>query len=162
MRKILFGTLLFAAVSFGLASCSDDDNDNEKPVISDFEPEEGDLLQIGEAIHLEMDLSDNEKLASYKVDIHNNFDNHTHSTKASAEDSVAFSYSKVFTDIAGQKNAHVHHHDIVIPTELNGKPIRTGKYHFVVYCIDEAGNEALRSHNVILTYDEVDHDHDEE
>lgn len=166
MKKLLFGSLLFAAVGFGFASCSDDDNDNEKPVISDFEPAEGDSLQIGKAVHLEVDLSDNEKLASYKIDIHNNFDNHgdhSASLKAMASDSVAFAYSNVFTDVAGQKNAHVHHHSINIPdADANGKPYKTGKYHFVIYCLDEAGNESVRSHNVILTYKEVsEHEEDD-
>ena len=164
MKKVLFTFLLLASVSLGFSSCSDDDNDNEKPVISDFEPVEGDSLQIGKAIHFEVDFSDNDKLASYKIDIHNNFNNHgDHSSvKSLPIDSAVFAFSDVYTDIAGQKNAHVHHHKINIPaTDANGKPYRVGKYHFVVYCLDESGNESVRSHNVILTYNAIkDHTED--
>ncbi|WP_165044536.1 DUF4625 domain-containing protein [Dysgonomonas sp. ZJ709] len=163
-KNFLFVLSLF--VILGFASCSSDDNDTEKPVISNVEPADGDILVIGEKVHLEMDLSDNEELASYKIDIHNNFDNHEHS-KASSSDSIAFSFVKTWTDIHGQKNAHVHHHQIEIPKEMmasDGKlrPVREGKYHFVIYCLDEVGNESVLSRNVILSYTEPGGEHDDD
>ena len=65
------------AFSFLFVSCSkDDEGDTVKPVINLLEPEEGAVLKIGDAngVHFEMDIADNEAIASYKINIHNNFD----------------------------------------------------------------------------------------
>lgn len=165
-KTLVFGALLVAITAATFVSCSDDDNDSEKPVISNVDPIEGEILQIGNehGVHLEMDLSDNEALASYKIDIHNNFDGHTH--KASVDDSAAFAYTKSWTDIQGKKNAHIHHHEITIPSTVTvqgvEKPVRTGKYHFVIYCLDNAGNESVLSRNISLYYTDPSHDHDHE
>ena len=161
-RKLLFGTLLVAAISFGFTSCGDDDDvDTEKPTISDFEPAEGDELKIGSAIHFEVDFADNVALASYKVDIHGNFDNHSHASTKATTDSVVFSFNRIWTTIAGQRNAHVHHEEIEIPAvdAATGLPYREGAYHFVIYCLDQAGNETVSSHNVTLSYSAEEHEH---
>ncbi|GBU08853.1 hypothetical protein AwDysgo_21840 [Bacteroidales bacterium] len=145
--------MMAAAISLGLVIYSCESGDNEKPVISNFEPLEGDTLIIGKNVHLECTLTDNEKLASYKIDIHNNFDNHEHKSAntKSDEHSIAFSFSKEWTDIAGQKEANVHHDEISIPmVDDKGRTISGGKYHFVIYCLDAAGNQAVASRNVII------------
>lgn len=147
--------LLFSSL---FASCSDE-GDTQKPVIDLDEPEEGAVLHIGSPVHFEMDLSDNEAIASYKVNIHNNFDGHSHSRASETEATVPFTFDKSYTeDIAGKKNTHVHHHDIVIPA--NATP---GKYHFMVYCTDEAGNEVFVVRNIELSKEggEDGHDHDD-
>ena len=71
--------------SFLFVSCSkEDEGDTIKPVIDLLEPEEGAILRIGSShgVHFEMNLHDNEAIASYKINIHNNFDGHSH-TRAS-------------------------------------------------------------------------------
>lgn len=156
--NIKFSILCLMAVSFSMfTSCGDDDDeksDTTKPVIALDEPAEGDSLKIGAPVHLEMDLSDNEKLKSYKVDIHNNFDGHNHALKA-ATSTEAFTYNHSW-DVSGLKNTHIHHHEIVIPE--NATP---GKYHLMVYCTDEAGNETFIARNIVLSNDvEADHDED--
>lgn len=150
---------LLAVCSLTFFSCDsdDDDRDTTKPVIDLHEPEEGQALKIGAetGVHFEMDLSDDVMLKSYKIEIHNNFDHHSHSR--AAEETVAFSFNKTY-DLNGQKTAHVHHHDIVIPA--NATP---GDYHLMVYCTDAAGNEAYVARNVVLSLTaEDDHDHDHE
>lgn len=166
-KRALLGIIFLATMGLIASSCSSDDNDNEKPVISDFDPEEGEELQIGDYIHFEADFTDNEKLASYKIDIHHNFDNHGDhkSVVEDAADSVKFEYSNSWS-LEGLKNSHVHHHEIEIPKSqvVDGveKFIRPGKYHFVVYCIDAAGNQSVLSHNVVLSNNATPHEHDEE
>ena len=123
------------------SSCDNDEGDTTKPVISLEEPADGENLLIGDEVHFEMDLSDDVMLKSYKVDIHNNFDNHGHKRAAATTD---FTFQKSW-DISGQKNIHIHHHEIVIPEDAT-----PGNYHMVVYCTDEAGNEAHIARNIVL------------
>ncbi len=127
------------------ASC-EDDGDTVKPVIDLREPGEGARLPIGDehGVHFEMDLSDNEALASYTIEVHNNFDHHDHDTKAVAE-TQAFYFKKIYTDCAGLKEHHVHNHDIVIPATAT-----PGDYHLMVWCADAEGNENRVARNIVL------------
>lgn len=161
---------LLAISSFVFISCDkDEDSDTTKPVILLNEPEEGQALQIGnlKGMHFDMDLSDDVMLRSYKIEIHNNFDNHPHSRgnavakdgsngAADAEETVDFTFNKSY-DVSGQKNAHIHHHDIKIPA--NATP---GAYHLMVYCTDAAGNESHIARNIVLSNDVEDEDHHHE
>lgn len=72
---------LLATVTFMFSSCDNDDSsDTTKPLIELHEPEEGQALEIGNehGVHFEMDLSDDVMLKSYKIEIHSNFDHHSH------------------------------------------------------------------------------------
>lgn len=163
MKKAMFFILSLALVSFSFQSCGSDDDD-DRPTISNLEPTEGEKLQIGKAVHFEADIASNNGLKSYKIDIHNNFDGHSHTKSISADtDSVAYSFTKTWTtdktdgeSLFGKKNTTLHHHEIVIPTTIDGKPVKTGKYHFVLYVVDQDGYETLQARNIVLTYDEVD------
>lgn len=154
-NKILLATLFAAA----LISC-DESGDNTKPVINLISPTDGEAVAAdGEGIHFEMELSDDKGLASYKVEIHSNFDGHSHSVAARSEDdseeTVDFYYNNTWDDIAGQLNATIHHHEIIIPTDATH-----GDYHFMVYCTDEAGNESYVVSSIEIGDEEEDHDHD--
>jgi len=115
-------------------------------------------LRIGSDVHFEADFSDNEMLGSYMVEIHNNFDGHDHKVAATrAEGSEPFFFKKSY-DLSGQRNAHVHHHDIVIPA--NATP---GNYHLMIYCTDAAGNQSLVARSIVLSHEaEHHHEHGEE
>lgn len=169
---------LLAISSFVFISCDkDEDSDTIKPVIQLNEPEEGQALQIGnlKGVHFDMDLSDDVMLKSYKIEIHNNFDNHPHSrgnaavkngsnapgmnrsnAPADTEETVDFIFNRSY-DVSGQKNAHIHHHEIKIPA--NATP---GAYHLMVYCTDAAGNESHIARNIVLSNDVEDEDHHHE
>lgn len=156
MRKILLFTLSLALLGFVSQSCSSDDG-TEKPVISNLKPTEGENLQIGKNIDFAADVSAESGLKSYKIDIHNDFDGHGH-TKG-IEDSVAFSYTKIWTtdktggeSLLGKQKASLLHNEIEIPTSLDGKPVRTGNYHFILYVVDQDGNETMQARTVILKY----------
>ena len=128
---------LLAMFVFVFISCDDSDSDTTKPVIELHEPEEGQALKIGSeyGVHFEMDLSDDVMLKSYMIEIHSNFDHHSHGKSRVAGETVDFSFNKSY-DISGKKAAHIHHHDIMIP-----KDATPGDYHLMVYCTDAAGNE---------------------
>lgn len=152
---------LLAMSAFVFFSCDNDDSgDTTKPVIQLHEPEEGQALEIGNehGVHLEMDLSDDVMLKSYKIEIHSNFDHHSHGGNSRAVGATTdFSFNKSY-DISGQKTAHIHHHDIVIPADAT-----PGDYHLMVYCTDAAGNESYVARNIKLSNDVEDenHHHDE-
>ncbi|MBW3520127.1 DUF4625 domain-containing protein [Flavobacterium sp. NKUCC04_CG] len=167
MKTIRIFSILALTAFFGLASCSSDDNniDTVRPVVNLIAPKEGAVLVAGKDVHFDLEVSDNVMLGSYKVDIHNNFDNHNHPSSISNkenDDLVAFVFNKTWS-LEGMKNADIHHHEIIIAA--NAKP---GKYHFVVYVVDHAGNESKVARNIVIAAagtpgddhdDHDDHDH---
>jgi hypothetical protein len=133
---------------------SDSAPDTTKPVINLIEPEDGDVLGIGESVHFEMELSDNDRLNEYKVEIHSNFDGHSHSAlRADETPTVDFFFEHTWADISGKRNATVHHHEIVIPSDAT-----PGAYHLEVFVTDMSGNEAFIVRNIELSHDAPEHD----
>ena len=134
---MIFSLLVMVMSLF--TACSDSDN----PLSS---PTEGQVLAIGSehGVHFEMELSDDVMLKSYKIEIHNNFDHHSHDTRVTGT-TVDFTFNRAY-DVSEQRTAHIHHHDIVIPA--NATP---GDYHLMVYCTDAAGNEAHVARNIVLS-----------
>jgi len=149
---------LFVILTLSLSPSCGEESDTVPPVINLIEPENEDLLHIGGDVHFEMELSDNEGLKSYKVEIHNNFDGHGHETavRSTGQDAVTvpFAFNKSW-DVSGQKNASIHHHEIIIPADAT-----PGHYHFMVYCTDEAGNESHAVCEVELSH-EAGEEHDD-
>lgn len=140
MRKIsLVFSIVLMVIFFFMTSC-EKEKDTQKPVIQLHEPAEGDTLWVGQDVHFEADFSDDKELKAWKVDIHNDFYGHGH--KSSFSDAEPWLYTHSWNFESGMRNSHVHTHDIVVPTEVNGKPIATGPYHVMVYCTDAAGNES--------------------
>lgn len=179
--KNIFVLSILSIVGFSSCTTGDDGIDTEKPVVILNAPIEGARLEAGKDIHFDMELSDNEALGSYKVDIHGSFDghehggdNHAHSIAVLHDDHddhdhdeenearKAFKYQHVWDDIFGLRNAHVHHHEIVIPADA-----KRGSYHFMVQVLDKAGNQTMVFRNIeIVGPGEADgghdHDHDHE
>ncbi len=149
-----------------LASCSEDDDsmpDNEAPEIEMLEPGEHEEITPGGEIHFDALFTDNEELASYKIEVHNSFDDHTHAEvkQASGEDNP-WSYEEVFQIEPGQTSYEAHSH-IGVPAEINGEPISEGHYHFGVFVTDAAGNESQAFVELHIEGDHDDeHDHDED
>lgn len=138
---------------FVLSSCSKDDADTTAPTIELDEPEDGDSLLIGAEVHFECDFKDGVMLGSYMIEIHNNFDGHSHKAQSRADGEQPFFFKKSY-DLSGLRNSHVHHHDVVIPANT-----QEGHYHLVVYCTDAAGNQSLVAREVILSHDADEHHH---
>ncbi|WP_081912609.1 DUF4625 domain-containing protein [Salegentibacter sp. Hel_I_6] len=149
-------TLLFA-------SCSDDDNnmlDTEAPEISIMEPHDEEEVAPGGEIHFDAIFTDNVELASYKIEVHNDFDGHTHASSKQAEsENNPWSYDEVFEIEPGNTSFEAHHH-IPVPAEINGAAISEGHYHFGVFVTDAAGNESQAFLELHIEGDHDDHDHD--
>ena len=142
--RVTFLTTAVLLMSLTFASCDKEQGDTTKPTILLEGPAEGGTLKVGHHVHFEMELTDDVALGSYKVEIHNNFDGHSHSKATKAHDhKEPFAYNKEWNDIAGKRNAHIHHHEIEIPSD-----VALGNYHFIVYCSDAAGNETQVARNI--------------
>ena len=158
--RLIYLFSLSAAVLF--TSCSNDDDtviDTQAPVIEISEPHDEEEIAPGEEIHFEALFTDNVELASYKIEIHNAFDDHTHAgTRQTDHQDNPWSYSEVFPIEPGQKsyNAHLH---IPVPAEINGKHVSEGHYHFGVYVTDAAGNESQAFLELLIGGDDHEHDH---
>lgn len=147
MNNKIYRSVLILGLALGLTACSSDDSkDTQKPVIVLHAPKDGAKIEVGSAIHFDMEVSDNEMLGSYKIDIHENSDGHTHDVKKAAAlvAAVEFSFEKQWS-LEGQRNADVHHHEIIIPENAE-----LGHYHFVVYVLDAAGNQSMEARSIAL------------
>lgn len=156
-RLRLFLPVFIAAVLF--TSCSEDDDaviDTEAPEITINEPHDGDAIAPGSEMHFEATFSDNVELRSYKIEIHSDFDEHTHAMYKSSHDVNPWSYEETFIIPAGRTTYDSDRH-IDIPLEFNEAPISEGRYHLGVYVTDVAGNEA----QAFLEF-EIGDDHDED
>ncbi len=153
-KSLIFSAVSLAIISVVFIACKEE-SDTEVPVINLIEPEEGDTLEIGGNIHFDMDLSDNEMLHSYKVEIHNVFDGHDHGKSLKSDGETTPFYFQKSWDVSEYKNTKIHHHEIAIPESAT-----PGKYHLMVYCTDAAKNESYIARSIVLSHDEGDHDHD--
>jgi hypothetical protein len=131
----VFGALI-------IMGCSSDEKDRSAPVITLMEPHADEAFAPGSEIHFEANFSDNEQLASYKIDIHYGGD-HTHGRNAALGEEHEYEqwdFEQVYPLSGRTMDVH---RDIPIPTMINGKPIKQGEYHFGVYALDAAGNQSL-------------------
>lgn len=149
MRKFFY---LFAAVAL-FAACSNDDpdvvKDVTKPVISDGampSPVNCEVYKKGQTIPMRYFFSDDKELGGYIIEIHNNFDHHSHSTSAGdcKLDAMKapvkpFVYNKAFVIPKGTKTYDAKA-DIQIP-----KDIDAGDYHFMIRLTDRSGWQQLKA-----------------
>ena len=145
-------SLLFFAIAFGLFlfSCSDDDDtDQIKPdidlSISGAFPTNCDTLYFGETFTMRMRLADNLELGSMSIDIHNNFDHHSHTTEVT-ECSMAPIKTPVnpfvlIQDISipeGQTD-YLLNQQISIPNADGNGNFDEGDYHLFISLTDQSG-----------------------
>ncbi len=143
-------TIQFLAIAFiaGLIfiSCEEDNDDNQKPVISNLEVGHNDTIHVGEGIHLDFEVSDNEHLDYYKITIHHEEDHKKFFSETEWE------FDSTFTEISGLKNYTVHHHDILVPENAE-----LGEYHFHLSVADEAGNLAEVEKELVMAAEDDHH-----
>lgn len=146
-----FLSVFFAALLFTACTNNGDEvvKDMEKPVISDGavpSPIDCQVYKKGETIAVRYTFTDNVELGNYNIEIHNNFDHHSHSTSAveceffPIKSAVnPFIYNKTFSIPQGSKTYEAKA-DIVIPTNID-----SGDYHFEITVSDQAGWQQLKS-----------------
>ena len=156
MKKIfMFLTLLCA-----LCACSSSDDEETKdmtyPVINTTDivavPTDCQVFKRGDVIPFNFLFTDNMELGAYNIEIHNNFDHHTHGTSsvecpmdAEKKPVKPWVYNQDFTIPAGQRT-YTARHDIAIPADID-----PGDYHFMVRLTDHAGWQQLHALAIKIT-----------
>ncbi len=148
--RIKISSLLLCA----LCACSSSENDAMKdmtyPVISEegveASPLECQVYHRGEVIPFTYRLTDDTELGAYNIEIHHNFDHHTHSTSATEcpmdepkQAYHAWVFNQDYTIPPSQSN-YIAHLDIPIPEDID-----SGDYHFMLRVTDRAGWQQLHS-----------------
>jgi len=138
MKNIIKNSMLILIGTFGMISCSSDDEnvDTQKPVIILNQPLDETEFHFGENLQIEAEFSDNVGLASYKIEIHSAGDGHTHRLLSETEWFHSESHP-----IAGSPTYYIAQREILIPSEINGEPVQEGHYHLGIYLVDTSGNE---------------------
>ena len=162
MKNFSIKLIALFTLTFFAACSSDDDEilDSEKPEITINDPVVDEVFQVGGELHFDIDLSDNDALKSYKVDIHNNLDGHTHSgvlnstvgTKQSSSISP-WAHNESFQIEGTPKTYHAHKH-IEIPDN-----IAEGPYHLGITVIDMSGNSDVVYVQFIIGEDHTGEEH---
>lgn len=158
MTKYL-NKIVIAIAAMALTACGDDPAeviDNAKPVISSNgitpNPVDCQGYKVGEVIPVNYVFTDDIELGNYNIEIHNNFDHHTHSTsevscqfEANKKPVRPFVYNKDFSIPAGSKTFTARQ-DIQIPTDVD-----PGDYHFMIRLTDAAGHQEIKGISVKIT-----------
>lgn len=137
-------------VIFFIISCQKNDGlDREKPTIDltiqDAFPVNCDTLYFGESFVLKVLFSDNVELGSFSIDLHHNFDHHSHSTEVTEcnLDQVKAPVNPfVFIDdynIPVGMNDYETNLPILIPSDNVNGLFDEGDYHFYISLTDKEG-----------------------
>ena len=150
-------------LSVFLASCEKKDEiDTEKPVIDlsiqDAFPVNCDTIYFGEAFELNFLFTDNVELGSYSIDIHNNFDHHSHSTEVEAcnlgpikQPVNPFLFIEDY-DIPVGKTEYQTNGSISIPSGNGNGNYDEGDYHFFISLTDKEGWSAQKGLNIKMLH----------
>lgn len=158
-KLIAFSFLLFAATS----SCNDEEEiDKQKPEIDltlgNTFPRNCSTLYFGESFTLTMLFSDNVELGSYSIDIHHNFDHHSHSTEVTECDvDPVKSPVNPFTliedfSIPVKKQEFQTQQEITIPIGNSQGLYEEGDYHFFISLTDKEGWSAQKGLSIKLLH----------
>ncbi len=149
--KIISG-LLFVLIVF--TTCSKDDIDNQDPeidlTISSAFPLNCDTLYFGETFTFKVLFTDDAELGSYSIDIHNNFDHHSHSTEVTEcnLDDVKEPVNPYLLieeyDIPEGLDAYETSQEITIPNGDSNGNFDEGDYHFFISLVDKTGWSAQK------------------
>ena len=149
MQKSILMISLLCALS-ACSSSDDDAKDMQQPVITDqgviANPIDCQVYQRGQTIPFHYVFTDDTELGAYNIEIHNNFDHHTHSTSsvecpmdAQKQPQNPWVYNRDYA-IPGAQRKYDAHVDIPIPADID-----PGDYHFMVRLTDRAGWQQLKA-----------------
>ncbi|MEP4534623.1 MAG: DUF4625 domain-containing protein [Cyclobacteriaceae bacterium] len=121
-------SLIGLSIVFLNACDSDDEVDVTAPTITMEEPGYGEAFAAGGTIHFDALFEDDFNLATYSINIHDNFDGHSHGRIALAP----FSYNESFSISGKSVDEHM---DIDVSADATAGP-----YDMIVQAIDAEGN----------------------
>lgn len=157
--KILIFLFSLLAISY---SCSSD-IDTEKPLIdlsiSEAFPLNCDTLYFGESFTLKVLFTDNVELGSFSIDIHNNFDHHSHSTEVSECELAPIKdpinpYVVIIDNYEIPSGMSTYETNISIPIPANDgeNNYDEGDYHFFISLTDHEGWSAQKGISIKMMY----------
>lgn len=158
--QLFFILLIIVSVLF---SCDkNSDIDTQKPQIensfSDAFPLNCDTIYFGESFDLKLLFKDNVELGSYSLDIHNNFDHHSHSTDFSEcvfipqkEPINPYLLIEDFNIESGQ-NEYLTNNSISIPNGNDIGDFDEGDYHLFISLTDKEGWSAQKGINIKILH----------
>ncbi len=155
--KQLVSLLLLSGIFFG--GCDTDSIDQERPVI-DFTlegsfPQACDTIYFNEGFELRAYFSDNEGLASFSLDVHHNFDHHSHSTEpVSCELDSTKEATNPFVYIQDYllDSAEIQVSEQILFSSDSSQRHDSGDYHFFLRLTDINGWTTYRGVPVKLLY----------
>jgi len=162
MKKIGIIAVIMSFI-FAFNSCEkDEDIDSQKPEIDlniqDAFPVSCDTLYFGETFILKVKFTDNVQLGSYSIDIHNNFDHHSHSTEVTEcnLDPIKtavnpFTFIEDY-DIDKGLKAYETNLSITIPTGNATGLFDDGDYHFFISLTDKEGWSAQKGLSIKILH----------
>lgn len=147
-NQVLWPILLLLMFSV-ISSCTKKEVDDEMPQIimdgSDHFPQACDTVYVGETFVFKATFTDNVELGAYSLDIHHNFDHHSHTTELvdCPLDPVKQAVNPLLLirqyDIpSGLKNFEAEA-EIFVPENVD-----IGDYHFMVRLTDKTGWQDIR------------------
>lgn len=151
IKKMIRKTLFSLATILFLLSCGqENEHDMEKPEIDmsgvSASPLTCDIVYRGESFTFKALFTDNRKLGNYNIEIHNNFDHHSHSTDdvdcEPDEKKIPvnpFVYNKSFPIPDGEVSFEAEN-TIFVPEDVD-----TGDYHFMIRLTDKSGWQQLKA-----------------
>jgi hypothetical protein len=148
MNRIRTTTLVLLLLAL-IAACHKVEVDDQKPVIDlNFEgaaPLPCDTLKAGDTLKVRLRMTDNFELGSFRIDIHHNFDHHSHSTEVincqldpKKPATNPFVFIGVY-DIPPGKRMYEALVKIPIPVQNENGFLQDGDYHFFVSLTDQTG-----------------------
>jgi hypothetical protein len=156
MKKLIIISLLITA---SFSACKKDNQatiDTEYPVIdvtaTTAFPKQCSTVKRGEKFTFRAQLSDNSQLGSISLDIHHNFDHHTHSTEVeSCNMDTKKTPVKPFLMIqsisipTGTKSYEVQQ-EITVPSDID-----PGDYHFMIRLTDKEGWQTIKGLSIKIS-----------
>ncbi len=153
--------MVFLVISFH--SCENNEVvDKEKPLINlsiqDAFPVNCDTIYFGESFNFKALFTDNVELGSYSIDIHNNFDHHSHSTEVTEcnLDPIKapvnpFSFIEDY-NIPDGLSEYQTDMSITIPSGNENGNFDEGDYHFFISLTDEEGWSAQKGLSIKMLH----------
>lgn len=140
--------VLVVAILALMAGCKKDDEkkiDTEYPVIGAANPAQCSEISRGDTLTFTCAFSDNVELGSFSLDVHHNFDHHTHSTEVEtcAMNPVKtpvnpFLFVQSYT-IPAKQTTYNPEVKIAIPADID-----PGDYHFMIRLTDQEGWQSIK------------------
>ncbi len=147
-------SIIFIMIALAIASCNkDDENDTQKPEI-DMQfagafPTPCDTIYRGEIFTFKAVFTDNRALKAFNLELHHNFDRHTHGShnETCPMDAVKSPVNPFYFNQNFEIPADSKTYDAVVAVEIPAD-VDTGDYHFMVKLTDAEGWQSWQSVSV--------------